>query len=479
MRAAAILAVIVTASAPSLCLGAASDQERIDAVSEFLLERAQANLLYIFERRIADDRAVRCYFPTIYGYVSDGDLKLLLKGRAIWGETIRSDLENLVARSAAKAFGNAVDLGKAASDATSRYLELAQYASVRYQGAEYPLTSIPLGASQELRDLIGGFWQVNDLRDLMLEADKRLKDVDPVCKLPKISVKDIRDFTAALKRATVKLDAWKQHFETHRKDLVVNTQKLDSDCRANPSRWFCADRKRTEETGVPTIAAALSAQAGASLAAVAELDAYLAQIGEAKTNTAKVVITIELLKKSGADDETIESFKRYVLFFAELSDADSGTEIKQILQEYTMPAVSFAAKREKYKSHVFVSSYVGVVLGRVTNSDQVGGRKNSNGIYAPVGVEYSYGLRNRNSVGLLVAPFDFGYPISLKLNGVTDSVNWSDVIAPSVMVSQGLANYPLSWGLAYQWGRRDEITGAVEHRAMLFLGFDMPLFALY
>lgn len=478
MRPAGILAAIVLASAPSLCLGAATDQERIDAVSEFLLERAKANLLFIFERRIAQDRAVRCYFPTIYTYVSDGDMRLLLKGRTVWGDTIRSDLENLVARSAAKAFGKAVDLGKVASDATDRYLETFQYLSVRYQGAEYPLDAVPLGAPQELRDLIDGFWLANDLPALMLEADKALKNVDPQCDLPKIGMSDIRGFASALRSAVGKLDAWKKHFEAHKNDLAINARKLESDCRANSNRWFCADRGRAVESGIPSTAATLSAQAASALKAVGELDGYLGQIDAAKGNTARVVITINLLKASGADDELIESFKRYILFFAELSDAESGAEIKQILDEYTMPAVSFAVKREKYKSHVFVSSYVGVTLGRVTNSDHVG-NENRNGIYAPVGVEYSYGLRNRNSVGVLVAPFDFGYPISLKLNGVTGNVKWSDVVAPSVMVSQGLADYPLSWGLAYQWGRRDEISGVVEHRAMIFVGFDMPLLPLF
>jgi len=135
-------------------------------------------------------------------------------------------------------------------------------------------------------------------------------------------------------------------------------------------------------------------------------------------------------------------------------------------------------KREKYKSHVFVSSYLGIFYGDVLNSKSVG-NANRNGIFAPVGVEYSYGHRSGNSLSVLVAPFDFGYPISLKLNGVTSSAKLSDVIAPSVMVARGFANYPLAVGAVYQRGRKEETTGAVEQRVMLFFGFDMPLLPLY
>ena len=471
-------AVFLMVSSPSLCLGVASEEERIDAVSEFLLERAKANLLYVFERRIAQDRAVRCYFPTIYTYVSDGDMRLLLKGRAIWSDSIKSDLAHLVVRAAAKAVGKAADFSKLALSATDDYIELFSYMSVKYEGFEYPLSASSREHPQELRALINGFWEINDLRDLMLVADNALKNTDPVCDLPKLELNDVRKFVSDLKNAVGKLEAWKRHIETNRGRIVLNAGKLESYCRERPARWFCIDRSRMADFGISSVAAPISARAASTLKAAGDLESFLKRIDEAQGNTAKVLIVINFFKENAFDDELIESFKRYVLFFAELSDADSGAQVKQILDEYTMPAVSFAVKREKYKSHVFVSSYLGIFYGDVLNSKSVG-NGNRNGIFAPVGVEYSYGRRSGNSLSVLFAPFDLGYPISLKLNGVTSNAKLSDVIAPSVMVARGFANYPLAVGAVYQRGRKDETTGAVEQRVMLFFGFDMPLLPLY
>ncbi len=481
-RWAGVVALLLLA-APAHGLAQASDQERIDAVSEFLLERAKANLLYVFERRIAEDRAVQCYFPTIYGYVRDGDLRLLLKSRAFWGQTIQSDLKTLAVRAVARSLGQTVDFGRAAMTATDHYNELAQYLSVRYQGKEYPLAAEPMNPPDELRTLIEGYWQVNALRDLMLEADRRLKDVDPVCGLPKVGPDDARRFGEALTRAIASLAAWRRHIRTHMSALTLDLARLERDCGAKPDRWVCAMRKQALDETLGSLDGDMTRQAEAAHAFVTRLNGYLDGIETARKMkegryTAQVVLTIELLKTNGADDELIDSFKRYILFFAELADANSAAEIKQTLDEYTMPPVSFAAKREKYTGHVFITAYVGIAGGRVTNAGSVGS-DNRKGVYAPIGLEVSRGLASRDSISVLVAPLDFGYPVSLKLNGVKGEIRTSDISAPSVAVTFGFADYPVAVGLAYQWGRRDAALGVVERRALLFVGFDMPLLPLY
>jgi hypothetical protein len=459
---------------------ALSESERIDAVSEFLLDRAKANYLYIFGQQIAQNKTVRCYFPTIYSYVSDGDMTLLLKGRTIWSDSIEADLKTLVARSAAKALNRAVDFRKTALTATDRYIEISQYLVIRHNGVDYRLDVMPVPRpAPDVVDLLNGFFLVGDLRDTLLRIGEGLQPNDSVCDMPAVSLDDLRRFASDLKAATTKLEAWKKHIDAHMGELTVDRKKLDDDCKSNPARTICTVREQLLQTMVQSVTTDMNSSAATALGTVATLTSYADQIAAAKGNTAKVIVAIGQLKRSGAvdDDQVIETFKRHILFFAELADSDSPAQVKEILEEYTLPPVSFAAKREKYKNHVLVSSYLGVAYGKATHSPTAA--NNNDGVYAPIGVEASRGLRGGGSLSLMLAPVDFGYPISLKLNGVTSAVKMSDVVAPSVALTYGIAKYPVSVGIAYQKGRRDDLTGKVETRTLLFVSFDLPLLSLF
>lgn len=120
---------------------------------------------------------------------------------------------------------------------------------------------------------------------------------------------------------------------------------------------------------------------------------------------------------------------------------------------------------------------MGLALG---NSDVPPGEddNNSYGIYAPIGLEYSHTVGNGGSLSYMVAPFDFGYPISLKLNGIESEVEFDEIVAPSAGITYGLPNSPVAIGLMYQKGRTFASSTEQEKRVFVHISFDMPLFIL-
>jgi len=174
-----------------------------------------------------------------------------------------------------------------------------------------------------------------------------------------------------------------------------------------------------------------------------------------------------------------DKLTRHVMFFANISDAENANEVKSILTNYTLPSVSFFAKREE-GNHVMVTSYLGVTYNL---NEQESVEKANNGIFAPIGVEYSRGIDllngNIRSFSVMVSPVDFGYPVNLKLNGIESDFEVDDVIAPSATLAVGFKDYPLTLGVGYQKGREVMDSGVTENRLLLFFAFDMPLLSLH
>lgn len=487
-RLVATIAFVLLCTAPAAA--ATAEEERIEAVTEFLIERAKANYMYIFEVRIARNDHVRCYFPTVYKFAKEGDLPLLLKGRRLWEESIDADLERLLGAAGLRVIGK-LDLRGSAMKATDAYVQMTRYLAVRGQGKALPLSEMALDASPQEKELINGFWKVNTLRDFLLKIDRKAhEDVDE-CRIPKVTVDEVKSFVAEAKTGVADLQAWRTHVRTHAGSLTLRSELVESDCKRNPALDVCKLRGNPAAlvaalTDQAIIAAGAMHRVVTDEANVKLVDKLLKfqqdvqKAKAAKTHAEQVLLAIQLLRDvaPAENDELIQSLRRHVLFFAEVADAKKKEQVKAVLEEYTLPPVSFGTKRDKYKNHVMLSSYFAYGAGKVIQSDDIE-RKNNKGLYVPVGLEWSHGFGNRSSVSVMVAPFDFGYPVSLRLNGVSEGVKLSDIVAPSAALSFGWPDYPVALGIAYQRGRKDPTTGTVEKRVMLFIGFDMPLYSLF
>ncbi len=116
-------------------------------------------------------------------------------------------------------------------------------------------------------------------------------------------------------------------------------------------------------------------------------------------NTA-VLNTIMLLDKSIVDSSNTfksskfrKQFLKYGSFMASLAEAENADAAKVVLEGTVMPVGSARVKRDN-KNNVSLNAYLGAFGGGEYLSD-LGEWKGSIGIYAPVGVAFSWGNRDR------------------------------------------------------------------------------------
>lgn len=214
-----------------------------------------------------------------------------------------------------------------------------------------------------------------------------------------------------------------------------------------------------------------------AMAYLAALDKYIKNIQKRQSYTGKVVEAFKVIKEEKLEDsEQLLKLKRYALFIAQVADSTSPEQIEGLLKEYTLPVTSFLAKREAGDSMLMVTSYLGYSAGKVMNDDKLVS-DNLSGFYVPVGFEYSRGLHHGGSLSVMLSPVDFGYPVSLKLNGMEENIEFDEIAAPSISLAYGIKDYPVNIGIAFQKGKRFALQNQEEKRLLLFIAFDMPLLA--
>jgi hypothetical protein len=505
-----VFAASLLTGAPAICFSQSSPQPqspedaRIQAVAEFLIDRAKANFFYIFERRIAEDETVRCYFPTVYSYVRYGDLQSFLKTKGLWEESVKTDSKDLLTKAAARAAVSA-DLQGVGKEITQSYQEfLKQVEVLDNNNKRFRLSTVPNELPPELQSLVEGLKKVSDahkyINDLAIEVDaartrgadeERRKNVPENlrCNIPDLTTAKVKELAGKARDAADVLDKWRKLVKDNESRIKPADQKIDS--AAFHKKWE-QEAKRFEHVlnQVKQVAD--------------KFDEYEKVIAKKLTSTEQVLLALRIIRETAAiqNAEMIESLRKYVLFFAEAADATTKDQMKGVLAEYTLPPVSFGLKRERLKGHATIAAYLGYGAATVVHPGSGPGRGNNDAVFAPIGLDASLGepwvwVRDaghylkfwkataepwgwlQGSVSFMLAPFDFGYPVSLKLNGVKEELELSDVVAPSVILAYGFPKYPVALGWAYQWGRKDPTSGVTETRRMIFFAFDLPLFPLF
>ncbi len=454
----------------------AGDDERIQAVAEFLIERAEANLIYSFENRLKKDEELKCYFPATYAHIMQGNLRILISARGEWQRALESDIDTLMVRAVAHELVKGLDLSSIGMTATNDFLEAAEF--IDLDG--YPLNSMPVGATPEQRQLINGFYSdFLKLREELQEIDNMLAGFagDDPCTMPVMSSADFKAHVEKLSAAIEGMKGLSTHIEKHGGKLRFDKARLSQACAADPRRGICELRDKALHQWLPTLRAQLNKPLVKVSASLVVLALYIKET-EGQDYTSRVLRAMELLEKGGMNKQKLARLKNNVLFFARLADARTKEEAKAVLQEYTLPPVSFMIKRQPPGgAHWLLSSYFAYAGGLTL--DGPGKDKAYQGMFVPVGLEYSRALNSGASMSLMLAPFDFGYPVSMQLNGSDLGVGVDQVVAPSVSLTYGFADYPLAMGLSLQQGRDVGNGDSRENRAMLFFAFDMPLLQLY
>lgn len=460
-----------------------NEAARINGVTSFLIERANETYFYIFEKKMREHPLLPCYFPETFSYVNEGELKALLRSRDIWQEAMDRDFETLLIRTITRVVSDTIRLDDIALQATNEYAELVQFLQIRINGQLHPLDSIALDLRVEDRQVINGFYdEFNRARDMLLQLNAELQPYRDVCSSERPTRELMKEKLARLVATGEHLGRWVDHIQAHKARLSVDLNKLEDECRQQPALRICATRSEVIKVS-NTIQSSLEIPVGRVVAFAALAKRQIENIESRQSYAAKVIEAFRAISDQGLDSRLeekvqLKKLRTYLLFVAQIADSESADEVAGILKEYTLPTTSFLAKREPDEEHLLISAYFSYAVGQVLNEDDMAAQ-NRGGFYVPIGLEYSRGTNASGSWSIMLSPFDFGYPVSLKMNGVEADLALEDVWAPSLSIAYGIRDYPLNLGIAYQIGRTDRVSGAEEKRVLLFIGFDMPLFSLY
>lgn len=404
--------------APRTAQAAETEDALIKGATDFLLDRANDNYMYVFERKLASNPILTTYLPETLRIAQAGDLRSLLTNRAIWEQAVKKDLMAL----------GKLDLLK------SKIAPLVErLCKEAYKPQESLLAKI-CGIAPDNLVSRESFMLVQG------RAPNRLGSVQ---------------------RASVRL----YRFDSDKNEILA--QALTD---------LVYDINRAIGDGSSCKGLGTQNSGNSYTWCVIEITSLLAAAAHAE-----YVVTCTLWGAKCDDralgvhkeDDDFDDFRRYALFFAQMADAKDPSTVKALLKSVTVPPVSFGIKREPHRTHVLITSYLGGAWATPKHSNE-----QTFAIAAPIGVEVSQAGGSGNSFSLLLSPIDFGYPVSLKLNGVDTRVRTPDILVPSAYVFWGHRNYPFAAGVGYARVKSIETPDSREGRVLLLLAFDMPLFKL-
>ena len=575
-------------------LVAATSKDIIDGFSEFLIERANANLVAIFERRLKNDKKFQCYFPNTHEKIDHINLENLFASKSYWESGLKDDLEVLIYRSMyletrnSLKFFNKTDVRKLLNN--SKAIEIMQLFEYEKGGDRYAIHKSDPTLTNSLKNEINGFSTLGNSLRAVKEIDSKFFQND-ICGDIDLQTQQYKEKFKLFADAAEELVNWIVHIQQYgsdlklsakgKEELVCKQQQLNAaqceslviDDRAiiidlfnlnfpvelkaakataerishayqvlqqfvekekdaiDKIRLLIAtlknedfDKKTIKQikkilelakelTDADTLTDELSGKAKefielkdtttepktvrkelmVEVMALTKpnVDAEDKEAKEAfellrdfidgknlQSFTDRALVSLELLEDSSAfSASSYARLRNSVMFFASIADANDKDGVKAILTAYTLPAVSFAEKR-KYGAGVFFSAYLGLAGSDFDDQDS-DEEASGSGLFAPVGLEWNYGMEDGGSWSVMLSPIDMGYPINLKLHGIEDEVEFDELVAPSITFAYGFADYPINVGLGYQRGRTLDDVDEAEEGYLLFLSFDMPLLQLF
>jgi hypothetical protein len=188
---------------------------------------------------------------------------------------------------------------------------------------------------------------------------------------------------------------------------------------------------------------------------------------------------------------------KYGTFIAEVSNAKTSDEVKTIIEKTVLPVGSSSVKKYSY-FNIALNAYLGGYYGvqkQATDAEKV----NAGGVYAPVGVSFSWGIPRKNtsrspwSVSLFASVIDIGALASYRFTNFKDTlasdvnIRLSQIVSPGGSIVLGLPKLPVSIGFGGSWMplltkvEQDAITTADKQRFrwQAFIAVDIPLLHFY
>ena len=474
-----VLAALALA-APEIALPQADATDTfVKGTTDFLLDRANDNYIYIFQKKLEANPLLQKYLPETLRVAKAGDIRSLIMHKDLWKNALEMDL-----------VGDGDKLFAKVLDESTKYVEKLCTVELSDAAAEERATACSLALPQINKVLEKWKGEVCKKGADGTEATQKFcADA-----LPQISEAQAR--IEKLKEPAS--DILKQILASRKQPAEAQGTSAPSwaspgQGKANPERTLvgfsspgagsaltdltrdldqirpdaCQNLKVGNYTGcVIEILAILQAVSHADYVANCYFYGNMCSNGKRSENANR------------EEDDDFSDFRRYALFFAQLADSvntNDRSQVNALLKSVTIPPVSFGIKREPHATRVLITAYLGVAGSRET----AGSHTQAGGFVVPVGIEISQARDSGNSLSLLLSPLDFGYPLTLKMKNVDTTIKGSDVVVPAAYVFWGFKNYPLAIGAGYSRGRGVDNPDQRVGRYMILFAFDMPLFRLH
>ena len=202
------------------------------------------------------------------------------------------------------------------------------------------------------------------------------------------------------------------------------------------------------------------------------------------------------LKDAGYDNKLLQHLATYGAFIAEVAQAKSSDEVKDIIEKTVLPVGSASIKKNS-RFNISLNAYLGGFFGNEYLPDN--GIKHwakTAGITAPIGIAFSKPLgdpkHNWGSISGFVSVIDIGAIASFRFKDSSTAqlpkLTLQNIFAPGLGLIWGIPKVPVSLGYMYQWGPAlREITatdaklntGDLNRRWFFFLSVDIPLLNIY
>ena len=153
-------------------------------------------------------------------------------------------------------------------------------------------------------------------------------------------------------------------------------------------------------------------------------------------------------------------------FIASIASSENPGEINAIIENHALPAGSYINKRKARSTTIELNAFVGIYGGIETLYD----RNNQSliitedydtqdftlGLTAPIGVSFSWSIKNKASFSLFPYVFDLGAVVAYRFSDQTESelpeLSLSNIIAPGMNLSLGIPGTPLVLAGGMQYG---------------------------
>jgi hypothetical protein len=146
-------------------------------------------------------------------------------------------------------------------------------------------------------------------------------------------------------------------------------------------------------------------------------------------------------------------FGKYGGFIAEIAAAQSKEDVQRVLEAAAAPVGAWRKKRGSGHHTLTLNGYVGLQGGYEWLSGDDTNGSFQGGLFAPVGLEASYGFSKSWSIGVLLSVIDLGALVDVRSEGDMDSkvadtstIGFRQVFSPGVYAVLGLGRAPFALG---------------------------------